>query len=214
MADSPGPEQRSAPQTKAARFPIFLIRASHYDDQGYVIRWWRSIIPSNTLATVHALVMDCAGRRVLGNNVTIEYHGMDETNTRIDVQGMIRDIRSAGGGLVGFVGVQSNQFPHVMDISRELREAGISVSIGGFHVSGCLSMLPGVQPDLQEALDLGISLFAGELEGRLEEMLIDASNGALKPIYNYLKDLPALENQPLPFLPEASRTHGHLSDEL
>jgi radical SAM superfamily enzyme YgiQ (UPF0313 family) len=99
------------------------------------------------------------------------------------------------------VGVQSNQFPRVMHLARELREAGVAVSIGGFHVSGCLAMLPGVQPDLQEAIDLGVSLFAGEAEGRFDGVLIDAANGALKPIYNYLKDLPGLEQQPLPFLP-------------
>ncbi len=29
-------------------------------------------------------------------------------------------------------------------------------------------MLPGVTPELQEALDLGVSLFAGEAEGRLD----------------------------------------------
>ena len=44
--------------------------------------------------------------------------------------------------MVGFVGVQSNQFPRAMDCARTLRAAGVPVVIGGFHVSGCLSMLP------------------------------------------------------------------------
>ncbi len=153
-------------QVKTTRFPIFLIRASHYDDDGYVIRWKRSIIPSNTLATLFGLVSDCAERRVLGDHVAIECHGLDESNTRIDVPEIVREIRSAGCGLVGFVGVQSNQFPRVMDLAREFREAGVSVSIGGFHISGCLAMLPGIQPDIQEALDIGVSLYAGEAEGR------------------------------------------------
>lgn|GEM_PF-3756220 len=39
--------------------------------------------------------------------------------------------------------------------------------IGGFHVSGCLAMLEEMPVELKEALNLGISLFAGELEGRL-----------------------------------------------
>jgi radical SAM superfamily enzyme YgiQ (UPF0313 family) len=159
------------------------------------------VIPSNTLAAMYGLVSDCAERHVLGEAVTIECHAFDETNTRIDLPGIIREIRSAGGGLVGMVGVQSNQFPRAMDLSRELRAAGIAVSIGGFHVSGCLAMLPGVQPDLQAALDLGVSLFAGEAEGRLDDLLNDAANGALKPIYDYLNDLPGLDGQPIPFLP-------------
>jgi hypothetical protein len=30
------------------RFQLILIKPSHYDDDGYVIRWWRSTIPSNS----------------------------------------------------------------------------------------------------------------------------------------------------------------------
>jgi radical SAM superfamily enzyme YgiQ (UPF0313 family) len=198
----------TAVQPHLVRFPVVLIKPSHYDDDGYVIRWKRSVVPSNTLATLYGLMSDCIERRVLGEDVEIECHAMDETNTYIDMPNIIQQIHSAGGGLVGLIGVQSNQFPRAMDLAREFRAAGISVSIGGFHVSGCLSMLPGVQPDLQEALDLGISLFAGEAEDRLEDLLCDAANGALKPIYNYLKDLPGLQGQPIPFLPREIVTRG------
>jgi radical SAM superfamily enzyme YgiQ (UPF0313 family) len=191
----------TAVQARSSRFPVFLIKPSHYDDDGYVIRWARSVIPSNTLASLYGLVKDCADRWVLGEHVEIECHAFDETNTRIDVQAIVDEIRRAGAGLVGLVGVQTNQFPRAMDLARQFREAGVAVSMGGFHISGCLAMLPGVQPDLQEALDLGVSLFAGEAEGRTEDLLLDASNGALKPIYNYLKSLPGLNDYPVPFLP-------------
>ncbi len=104
--------------------------------------------------------------------------------------------------MVGLVGVQSNQFPRALDIARPLRAAGIPVVIGGFHVSGCLAMLPDMQADLQQALDMGCSLFAGEAEdGRIDAVIRDAANGALKPIYNHMDDLPALEAAPTPFLP-------------
>jgi hypothetical protein len=46
-------------------------------------------------------------------------------------------------------------------------------------------------------------MFAGELEGRMDLILQDAANGTLKPIYNYLKDLPSLESEPTPMLPVA-----------
>jgi hypothetical protein len=89
-----------------------------------------------------------------------------------------------------------------MDIARPLRAAGVQVCIGGFHVSGCLSMLPGITPELQEAMDIGISLFAGEAEeGRLDQVLRDAWQGTLKPLYNYLSDLPSMEGAPVPMLP-------------
>ena len=112
--------------------------------------------------------------------------------------------------MVGLVGVQSNQFPRAMDIARRLRAAGVQVCIGGFHVSGCLAMLPEMPADLKEAQALGVSLFAGEAEGRLETVLRDAADGALQPLYNYMDDLPGLEGAPLPILPAAQveRTGG------
>jgi len=42
-------------------FTIFLIKPTHYDDRGYPIRWYRSIIPSNTLAMVNGLAEDASG---------------------------------------------------------------------------------------------------------------------------------------------------------
>ena len=53
---------------------------------------------------------------------------------------------------------------------REFRAAGITVVIGGFHVSGCISMLPELPPDLQSgARSRASSLFAGEAEGRMAD---------------------------------------------
>ena len=115
--------------------------------------------------------------------------------------------------LVALVGVQSNQYPRAMDIARPLRAAGIEVCIGGFHVSGTLSMLHDPTPELIEAMNLGISLFAGEAEGRLEAVLRDAWDGTLKPLYNYMDDLPALNGATLPMLPvsRVERTGGSLT---
>src|SRR5207244_12090176 len=93
------------------------------------------------------------------------------------------------------------QYPRALDIARPLRAAGIPVVIGGFHVSGLLAMLPGAKTDLQVALDLGCSLFAGEAEGRIDQVLKDAAVGALKPLYNFMDDLPTLEAVPSPYLP-------------
>jgi hypothetical protein len=64
------------------RFCLVLIKPSHYDDDGYVIQWYRSAIPSNSLAALYGLAKDCAERRVLGDDVDIDIHAYDETNTR------------------------------------------------------------------------------------------------------------------------------------
>ncbi len=191
-----------APAATKRRFQLVLIKPSHYDDDGYVVQWRRSSIPSNSLACVYALAAEAASRRVLGSDVDIDLTAVDETNTRIKPNDVIALIRRHGGfGMVGLVGVQSNQYPRALDIARPLRAAGIPVVMGGFHVSGLLAMLPGAKTDLQVALDLGCSLFAGEAEGRIDQVLKDAAAGALKPVYNFMDDLPSLEAVPSPYLP-------------
>ena len=181
-------------------FSLVLIKPSHYDDDGYIIQWYRSAFPSNTLAVLYGLALDCQERRVLGADVEIVATALDETNARIRPERIARRLQNRRA-LVGLVGVQSNQFPRALDIARPLRAAGVQVCIGGFHVSGCLAMLPQITRELQEALDLGISLFAGEAEGRMDEVLRDAWEGKLKPVYNWLGELPMLEGAPLPILP-------------
>ena len=195
------------------RFCLVMVKPSHYDDDGYVIQFLRSAVPSNSLAALYGLAKDCADRRALGDEVTIDIHALDETNTRIRPQRLARMIEAAGSGMVMLVGVQSIQFPRALDIARPLRERGIMVAVGGFHVSGVIAMLDGRDPDLRRAEEMGISLFAGEAEYRLEEVLRDAFAGRLKPLYNFMNDLPGLDGAPVPFLPAAriTRTIGGLT---
>jgi radical SAM superfamily enzyme YgiQ (UPF0313 family) len=182
-------------------FKIVLIKPSHYDARGYVIQWWRSTIPSNSLASVYGLLTACAEAKVLGPDVEIEIDAYDECNTIIDIKGAIAKVRAAGAGFVGLVGVQSNQYPRALDLAREFRAANVPVVIGGFHVSGCISMLPKLPDDLQEALDMGATLYAGEGEGRLATLLRDVAAGTQKPTYNYLADMPEMAAATLPILP-------------
>jgi len=67
---------------KRKLFHLVLIKPSHYDDDGYVIQWARSVLPSNTLATLYGLALDCVEKRVLGEDVDIALTAYDETNTR------------------------------------------------------------------------------------------------------------------------------------
>jgi hypothetical protein len=189
--------------TAKRRFQLILIKPSHYDDDGYVIRWLRAMIPSNSLAAIYGIAADCAERQVLGPDIDIDITLIDETNTYIDVPALlVRLQRHAGFGLVALIGVQSNQYPRALDIARPFRAARIQVAMGGFHVSGCLSMLDGRAVELDACRDLGISMFAGEAEGRLEAVLRDAAAGRLAPLYDFMKELPGLEGTPVPFLPK------------
>jgi radical SAM superfamily enzyme YgiQ (UPF0313 family) len=197
------------------RFEILLIKPSHYDEDGYVIRWLRSTMPSNSLAVVNALAMQAAERQVLGPHIEIAVSAIDETNTRVPFKSIIaRFRRNRCFGFVGLVGVQSNEFPRAMDIARPLREAGIQVVIGGFHASGCLAMLPEVPAELRGALSEGVTLFAGECEDHFDEVILDAAAGTLRPIYNYMRTLPDIGMIPAPpFLARefVNRTVGNVT---
>ena len=188
--------------TEGEVFHFVMIKPAHYDDDGYPVTWLRSQTPSNTLAAIYGLAVDCRERQVLGPGVEIRLYPLDETNSRIRPDRIIRMIRRSGGkALIGLVGVQSNQFPRAVDLAKPFREAGLPVAIGGFHVSGCLSMLPGITPEIQAAMDMGVTIFAGECEdGRLEGLLKEAWAGQMKPIYNYLDALPNLAGEPIPVL--------------
>jgi pyruvate-formate lyase-activating enzyme len=194
-------------------FRVVLIKPSHYDQDGYVIQWRRSTLPSNSLASVYGLVEECARDRVLGPDVDIEIEACDECNTIVDVKAVANRIRAAGGGMVGLIGVQSNQYPRALDLGRQFRALGLPVVMGGFHVSGCIAMLPTQPAELQEALDLGIHLFAGEAEGRMAEVLCDVAHGTAKPIYKFLNDLPEMAAAVHPILPRevVTRVAGHYS---
>lgn len=191
------------PGGRAKAFHLFLIKPTRYDDEGYPIHWDNSPLPSNTLACLYGIANDCKERRVLGADVDIAITAIDETSQFVDVARLLRRVQRDGAqALVALVGVQSNQFPRAIDLARQFRQHAVPVCIGGFHVSGCLSMLAEHPPEIRDALAAGISLFAGEAEdGRFDQVLQDAYSGALRPIYNFVGKMPALEDQPLPTLP-------------
>ncbi|MDT4897367.1 MAG: hypothetical protein QOH25_2444 [Acidobacteriota bacterium] len=186
---------------RTRRFSLVLIKPSHYDDDGYVIQWFRSAIPSNSLAVLYGLAKECGEQKALGDDFELDIHAFDETNTHIRPDRIASLVEEADAGMVMLVGVQSNQFPRALDIAAPLRKRGIMVAIGGFHVSGTISMLKELDPDVRRAEAMGISLFAGEAEGRLGQVLKDAADGRLAPLYNFMNDLPGLEGAAMPLLP-------------
>ncbi|MET4807843.1 radical SAM protein [Limibacillus sp. MBR-115] len=193
------------------RLRVALIKPSHYDDDGYVIQWHRSSIPSNTLASLYGIIRDRAEEPDLAGRMAVELDAYDETNCIIPIKAIIASCKAADASFVGLVGVQSNQFPRALELARQFRAADIPVIVGGFHVAGCLAMLPEIPPELREAEKLGVSLYAGEAEGRIDEILLDACNGTIKPLYNYMAALPDMAGAPSPFLPSTlvSRAAGH-----
>ncbi|MBI4597710.1 MAG: radical SAM protein [Candidatus Omnitrophica bacterium] len=181
------------------RLIIYLIKPSKYDADGYVIRYWRGVLPSNTLTCLYGLTDDVRRRGTLGRRLTWRIELIDETVQRVDVRRIVRSGRRRGTkAIVCLTGVQSNQFARASDVALACRAAGLEVLIGGFHVSGSLAMLPQMPREIQALVEAGVSVVAGEIEGRWEGILRDALLGRLQPVYNFLLQPPPLQAAPMP----------------
>lgn len=186
-------------QPEVTRLTVVLIKPSKYDDDGYVIRYRKGFLPSNTLACLAGLTEDVRRRRILGDSVTITIQLYDDTVQTIPLKKIARGATRRGNKtIVGLVGVQTNQFPRAADLAMAFRRKGLDVLLGGFHVSGSMAMLPVAPPEIQALLDGGVCLVLGEVEGRWGGILADALHGVLRPVYNFLDSPPDLRNQPLP----------------
>jgi len=184
-------------------FHLLIIKPTRYDDEGYPIQWVRSSIPSNSLACLNGIALDAAQRQVLGDDVEIRVSTFDEACDVVEIEPLAKAFKKAGQrALVCMAGVQSNQFPRAIDVSKRFLQHDIPVCIGGFHVSGVISVLGRLTDELIAAQEMGVSLFAGEAEaGRFDLVVKDAWNQELKPLYDYQSDMVSLENQPQPVLP-------------
>lgn len=177
---------------------VFLVRPSKYDDEGFVIRHWRAVVPSNSLACLYGLTEDVRQRRALGE-VDLRIYVVDEAVDKVPLDRIFRLNRRPGERvLVCLVGVQTNQVCRAADIALALRRRQVAVMVGGFHVSGMLAMFPNVPPEIQQLVDAGVSVVAGEVEHRWADLLRDACEGKLKPIYRFLDDPPDLSEAPRP----------------
>jgi tRNA A37 methylthiotransferase MiaB len=194
------------------KFHIVLIKPSKYDDDGYLIRFWKGVLPSNTLNVLHGLTEDIRERRAFGT-LPIEVTTFDETAEKVPVKKIIRWSKQDGTKLlVCLVGVQTNQFPRALDMARQFKAENITVIIGGFHTSGTINMLGVDEPDIQELFHEGICVVSGEVEGKWEGILADYLHGQLKPLYSFAQDLQNLVDIGSAPLPKASaKTMEHFA---
>ena len=121
---------------------LYLVKPSQYDDDGYVVRHFRGVLPSNTLACLAGLTEDVVRQNRLGDSWKIKVHLFDETVDKIPVKRICHSQRwGFAKTIVCLVGVQTNQFPRACDLAHTFRRAGLTVLIGGFHVSGIITMM-------------------------------------------------------------------------
>lgn len=181
---------------------VVFIRPSRYDDDGYVVRFWRGVLPSNTLCCLESLTQGVAESGDVGPDVQVTVDAFDDTVQRVPIRRIAKiNRRSDTTVVVGFVGVQTNQFTRASDLALELREAGVQVMIGGFHVSGMLALFEKPSHELQRLMDHGVTLVKGEVEapGVMAMLLRDAMNSAMKPVYD-IREFPNLADAPVPLV--------------
>jgi tRNA A37 methylthiotransferase MiaB len=177
---------------KYRRLRVVLIKPSKYDDEGYLVRFWRGVLPGNSLNVLHGLTEDVKQRGVFGD-IAIQVDTFDETAEKVPVKKIVRwSRRRATKLVVCLVGVQTNQFPRALDLGRQFRAQGVDVLLGGFHTSGTVNMLGAQEPDIQELIRESIVVVSGEVEGYWEGILADALNGRLQPLYSFAQDLKSL----------------------
>jgi len=201
---SPLPAPRvltSADTGQLKRLHLYLIKPTQYDDDGYVVRHWRGVLPSNTLACLAGLTEEVVAQKRLGDSLQVKVHVLDETVDRLPMRRICRSQREGHTKtIVCLAGVQTNQFPRAADLARTFRRAGLTVMIGGFHVSGYLALLPGIPSDIQQLMDDGVTIVKGEVEEAWGDLLGDAVTGRLKPLYDFIDHKPDLYEKPVPVI--------------
>ena len=181
----------------ASELHIFLVRPTKYDDEGYLLRHWRGVLPSNTLACLRGLTERVATDGDLPG-VSVRISCCDESVEAIPEKKIYEEQQRSGVKvLVGLVGVQTNQMPRARDLALRLRDRGVDVLLGGFHVSGTRCGA-GAPAEITELLAAGVTLVRGEVEEAWSRILRDALRDELEPIYDLLGTLPDLSRAALP----------------
>jgi len=193
---------RTATDYGVRELDITLIRPTNYTDDGYPIKTRIGVIRSNTLTQMGTLTRDLVNYPFFKDTL-VEIRKFDEAIDWVPMKEIIQRSKRPGvRSIVMFVGVQSNQFPRALDLASHFLPHNIAILIGGFHVSGMLSMI-GLTDDLKGAMAKGITLVAGEVEGgRLPAVVEDVVRGQAKSLYNFLAPTPSLESLPVPKITE------------
>ncbi|MFA6471852.1 MAG: radical SAM protein [Candidatus Latescibacterota bacterium] len=182
---------------KISSLLVALIQPSRYDDEGFVIQYCKGVLPSNTLACLRSLTLDFADSWKKDKDITITVESYDEVVNTIPFQKLAKKNKGSNKVVAALVGVQSNQFARASDMAKKLTSLGIKTLIGGFHVSGIISLFGKPSPEMKELMDLGITLVHGEAENRWESILMDVVNGTERPLY-VMDDFPIISQAPVP----------------
>jgi len=160
---------------------VYFIKPSKYDEQGYVLYFWKGVLPNNTLTALAALNEEYNRLRA-SENVFVETVLWDEIVEGPISAETIQAIKEKAHEdgvevLIGLAGVQTNQYPRGRDLALQFKAAGFPVVMGGFHVSG--------YPDSCRFLNsCGVTTVVGEAESTWVGLLDDFLRGEMKLHYS------------------------------
>ena len=204
-----------APSPPKTRFRLVLIKPSHYDDDGYVIQWLRSPIPANSLACLYGLAIDCAERqRARARRRARRRRDRRDQPAHPPGEDRALDHARPAAAWSCWSACSRTSFRARSTSTSRFAQLGLTVGIGGFHVSGTL--VDAARRSSQTCRRRSISALhlspARRRKAGSSRCLRDAPTGRLKPIYNFMDDLPGIERVPIPHLP-AEVVQAHLRRE-
>jgi len=155
-----------------ASLKVVIIKPSKYMVDGSVERFHRGFMPNSTVPHMRSMVPAEIDQHAVETRAIDEY-----VYTDLEYLNLLEPARNSTT-LVALVGVQSHQFHRALDIAALAHRNGCLVVIGGPHVMTCdTSMLQGN----------GVSFAQCEAELVWSEILQDAIEGELKPLYSVTK---------------------------
>jgi radical SAM superfamily enzyme YgiQ (UPF0313 family) len=147
---------------------VVILKPSKYGVDGYVERWRRGFMPNSTVPYMRSLTPESV------EGVRCEVHSFDEyVQTDLRYLDLLR-AESGARTLVALVGVQSHQLQRALDLAAYAAERGALSVIGGPHPMTC---------DTTPLQGRGVAFSLSEAERVWPQILADALEGSLQPVY-------------------------------
>ena len=130
-------------QARIRQLVVVLVEVTKFDGEGYLVQFYKGVLPCNTLAAMWSLTEAAFASSELAG-LHCRAIAFDERTMRGGVNAVqVMKKFSAPGTrvVVGLVGVQTNMFPRARQVALEFKAQGATVVIGGFHISGSITML-------------------------------------------------------------------------
>jgi len=145
---------------------VIVIKPSKYGVDGIVERFWRGFMANGTITHIRSMLDQI--------DPLLEVQIVDEY-VQTDLKYLDLLHKGTCPTLLLLVGVQSHQFHRGLDLAAYALKNGVEhVIIGGPHVMTC---------DTSALQGFGLSFALSEAEIILPEIITDAKDGALKPVY-------------------------------